>query len=88
MKKIFLVLFLGTMINNPLTAQVGTPRPIGARLQGLKIEFITKYLKLLPEEASFWSRYFDYTEEIKKARLETPDDVIATDEKILVIRKK
>ena len=76
------------LISCTLFAQGEAPRPSGAKLQGLKIEFITKYLKLITEEAAFWPLYYDYNEDIRKARLESPDDVIATDEKILNIRKK
>ena len=76
------------LLSSTLFAQGEAPRPSGARLQGLKIEFITKYLKLGTEEAAFWPLYYDYNEDLRKARLESPDDVIATDEKILNIRKK
>ncbi len=60
----------------------------GARIQGLRIEFITRHLKLTPEETPFWTVFYQYTNELRKARLEQPDDVIATEEKILNIKKK
>ena len=87
MKKIllFLLLMLSSYI---LFAQSEKQRPSNVRLQGLKLEFITKYLKLSSEEASFWPLYYEYNEEIRKARLEAPDDIIATEEKTLIIRKK
>jgi hypothetical protein len=88
MKKVFPLFFLMLFFSTTLFAQADAQRPTGAKLQGLKIEFITKYLKLTTEEATFWPLYFDYNEEIRKARLEAPNDVIGTEEKILIIRKK
>jgi len=57
-------------------------------IQGLRIEFITKYLKLTQEEAPFWTLFYDYNDEVRKVRAETPDDIITTEEKVLIIRKK
>lgn len=72
--------------------QPGQPgRPGGvraARVQGLKIEFVTRYLKLTPEEANFWPVFYEYSDALKKTRTEQPEDVISTDEKILMIKKK
>lgn len=61
---------------------------IARNIQGLKIEFITRQLKLTTEEAGFWPIYYAYTDELVKARKEQTDDLIANEEKILEIRKK
>jgi hypothetical protein len=62
------------------------------RLQAYKIAFLTKKLTLSPEEAQrFWPIYNKYEEELRAARIENRQNKaseIATDEKILNIRKK
>ncbi len=60
----------------------------GARVQGLRIEFITRYLKLTPDEAPFWTTFYEYSDALRKTRAEQPEDVISTDEKILMVKKK
>ena len=66
-----------------------TARASAARnIQGLKIEFITRQLKLATEEAGFWPVYYGYADELAKARKEQTEDLIANEEKILEIRKK
>jgi hypothetical protein len=60
----------------------------GRNIQGLKIEFITKQLKLTTEEAGFWPVYYGYTDELQKARKEQTEDLIANEEKVLEIRKR
>jgi hypothetical protein len=62
--------------------------PLSRNLQGLKLEFITKQLKLTTEEAGFWPLYYTYTDELAKARKEQTEDLIANEEKVLEIRKK
>ena len=58
-------------------------------VQGLKIAYITRELNLTTDEAQkFWPIYYAYFDELKKIRLETKDNVLAFDEKILVIKKK
>jgi hypothetical protein len=59
-----------------------------AQLQGLKIEFINRYLKLTQADSGFWRVYYPYASEIKRAKFSITDDVIAAEEKILAIRKK
>jgi len=64
----------------------------GAKLQALKIAWLTKKLDLSPEEAQrFWPIYNKYTEEIRAIRQEqkqknTPE--IEVEDKILGVRKK
>jgi hypothetical protein len=62
--------------------------PAKPNVQGIRIEFITRHLKLTTEEAPFWSLFYEYSDELTKARNEQPDDVIATEEKVLEVRKK
>jgi hypothetical protein len=63
------------------------PKP-GVNIQGLKIAYITRELNLTTDEAQrFWPLYFGYFDDLKKARNETRDDVIAFDEKALAIKK-
>jgi hypothetical protein len=91
MKRIVIILlFVLGMGHTGFSQRVapGTPPAARPNLQGIRIEFITRHLKLTPEEAPFWSLFYQYTDELTKARNEQPDDVIATEEKVLSIRKK
>ena len=64
----------------------------GARLQALKIAWLTKKLDLSPDEAQrFWPIYNKYTDEIRAIRQDqkqknTPE--IEVEDKILGVRKK
>lgn len=61
----------------------------GANIQALKIAYITRELNLTADEAQkFWPVYYTYFDELKKARLETKDNVIAFEERTLGIKKK
>ena len=59
-----------------------------ARLQGLKIEFINRYLKLTTADSGFWHVYTPYNMEMRKAKFNSTDDIIGMEEKVLSIRKK
>lgn len=59
-----------------------------AKMQGLKIEFITRYLKLTSADSGFWQVYYPYAAEIRRAKINSTDDVIMAEEQILAIRKK
>ena len=87
MKKLAVITFViaGIFFLSPATTYA---QQRAGNIQGLRIEFITKYLKLTQEEASFWTIFYDYNDEIRKARAEAPNDIITTEEKVLVIRKK
>jgi hypothetical protein len=64
------------------------PKP-GVNVQGLKIAYITRELNLTTDEAQkFWPLYFGYFDDLKKAKSESKDDVIAFDEKALSIKKR
>ena len=65
------------------------PRPSKENVEALKVAFITKHLNLNVEEAQkFWPAYNACFEELKKARQEKKDDVLAFEEAALSIRKK
>jgi hypothetical protein len=65
------------------------PRPSKENVEALKVAFITKHLNLNPDEAQkFWPAYNACMEELKKARQEKKDDVLAFEEAALNIRKK
>lgn len=59
-----------------------------ARLQGLKIEFINRYLKLTSADSGFWQVYTPYNMEMRQAKFNSTDDIIGMEEKVLSIRKK
>jgi hypothetical protein len=64
----------------------------GERIQALKIAYLSKQLNLSPDEAErFWPVYNQYTEEIRKIRIDAvgnQEDVITTEGKILDVRRK
>ena len=65
------------------------PRPSKENVEALKVAFITNHLNLNVEEAQkFWPAYNACFEELKKARQEKKDDVLAFEEAALSIRKK
>jgi hypothetical protein len=65
------------------------PRPSKENVEALKVAFITKHLNLNAEEAQkFWPAYNACFEELKKARQEKNQDVLAFEEAALNIRKK
>jgi hypothetical protein len=59
-----------------------------AKLQGLKIEFINRYLKLTSADSGFWQVYTPYNMEMRRVKLNSTDDIIGMEEKVLTIRKK
>ena len=91
MKKYLLILLLTIGVLFKAGAQEQEPDG-GAKLQALKIAWLTKKLDLSPEEAQrFWPIYNKYTEEIRAIRQEqkqknTPE--IEVEDKILGVRKK
>ena len=91
MKKYLLILLLAFGFLFKAGAQGQEPDG-GAKLQALKIAWLTKKLDLSPEEAQrFWPIYNKYTEEIRAIRQEqkqknTPE--IEVEDKILGVRKK
>jgi Skp family chaperone for outer membrane proteins len=84
MRKILLILCLFISSAYICTAQDGKDD-----IYAVKIAYITDQLKLTTEEAQkFWPIYNRYFDEVKKAQQNTPDDVVAFQEKLVNIRKK
>ena len=98
MKKIilsFLLSFLvvGITMAQPPERPAGPrgkgPRPSKENVEALKVAFMTRHLNLTIEEAQkFWPAYNACFEELKKARQEKKEDVLAFEEASLKIKKK
>ena len=98
MKKIIFSFLLSLFVIAIVTAQppqrsMGPrgkgPRPSRENVEALKVAFITKHLNLNADEAQkFWPAYNACIEELKKARKEKNEDVLAFEEAALNIRKK
>jgi hypothetical protein len=90
MKKIILLIIIYAGI--ALSAMAQDEQRDAGRLQAYKIAFLTKKLNLTPEEAQrFWPIYNQYEAEMRTARIadrQNKASEIATEEKILNIRKK
>ena len=55
----------------------------------LKVAYFTKHLALTTDEAEkFWPLYNSYTDEVRKARQDNKEDILAFEETVLNIRKK
>ncbi|MBS1626645.1 MAG: hypothetical protein JSR09_01310 [Bacteroidetes bacterium] len=93
MKKILFIFFLINCIVT-FSQQPGAQPPAqnqnnGARLQGLKIAYITKQLDLTTSEAQkFWPVYYEYINELKQTRQANNKNEITFDEAILNVKKK
>ena len=87
MKKYLYLFSIMLAIQFPVFSQADLgDRP---NIQNLKIGFVTRQLALTSEEAQkFWPVYNEYTNELKKARQEQKEDVLAFEERALTIRKK
>lgn len=60
-----------------------------ANIIGLKMAFVTKQLALTNEEAQkFWPVYYSYSAELRKIRQNRKEDILATEEEMLNLRKK
>jgi hypothetical protein len=88
MKKIIVILLLVFGAGTAAFSQQPANPPARPNVQGIRIEFITRHLKLTTEEAPFWSMFYEYSDELTKARNQEPDDIIATEERVLNVRKK
>jgi hypothetical protein len=96
MKKILSTLFMVIALGMFAMAQPpeggAPPRKGGggpAHMEVLKVAYVTKYLSLTPEEAEkFWPLYNGYTDDVRKARFENKEDILAFEEALLNIRKK
>ena len=98
MKKIilsFLVFFLVVAVTmaqppeRPMGPRGKGSRPSKENIEALKVAFMTKHLNLNVDEAQkFWPAYNACFEELKKARQEKNEDILAFEEAALNIRKK
>ena len=81
------IIFVSLLAINILEAQ--SPPNKQSSIQALKVAFITKDLYLTSEEAQkFWPVYNTYTEELKKIKNDTKNDVLTGEEKTLTVKKK
>ena len=84
MRKILLILFLCIS-----TAYFCNAQKEKDDINTVKIAYITNQLNLTPTEAQkFWPIYNRYFSEVKKAQQDSPDDIVAFQEKLVNIRKK
>ena len=94
MKRILAILFIMFSVIQLSRAQdeKTSLRNNGGRIEALKIAYLTNKLSLTPAEAQkFWPVYNKYMDEIRATRLKAREEKqseIATDEKILILRKK
>src|SRR5689334_22367053 len=65
-------------------------QPDGGKIKALQIAYLTNKLNLKPEEAEkFWPVFYQYQEEIRKARMEGKNlTEVEKEQKIVDIRKK
>lgn len=64
-------------------------QPPPGNIIGLKMAFVTKQLALTNEEAQkFWPVYYSYSAELRKIRQNRKEDILATEEEMLNLRKK
>lgn len=88
MKKIGYLLILLLTFSCSCWAQEITP-PAPGSIFSLKKAFVTKQLTLTNDEAEkFWPIYYNYSSEIRMARMHRKKDVLELEENILFIRKK
>ncbi len=64
-------------------------RPPRENIEVLKVAYFTKHLSLTTEEAEkFWPMYNSYSAEVRKARQDNKEDILAFEEAVLNIRKR
>lgn len=86
MKKYLLLLL--TICLSTVFAQA-QPEEIANKVEAIQIAFLTKELKLTPDEAQkFWPVYNDYRSELKKASQMQRKDELQVEESVLNIRKR
>ena len=91
MKKIYLLIAFAAIAS---FARAQEQPPISQQkqqdIEALKVAFISRELELTPAEAEkFWPVYNQYSKELKEIKLTSSEnpDVLATDEKVLNLRK-
>jgi hypothetical protein len=89
MKRAHYLIVLLLTVSFTVFAQQGGPAGDPPNIIGLKMSFVTKQLALNNEEAQkFWPVYYNYTDELRKARQGKKDDILALEEGMLNVRKK
>lgn len=86
-----IIFFIAVFTVSSLAAQEPQRKMMGQRqnIEVLKVAYFTKHLSLTTEEAEkFWPMYNSYTGEVKKARQDNKEDILAFEEAVLNIRKK
>ena len=87
MRKLILILFLFLSSICICNAQDGNKEK--EKIEAVRTAYITNQLNLTPEESQkFWPIYNRYFSEVKKAQQESPNDIVAFQEKLVNIRKK
>ena len=89
---LFAVSFLLFLLNfSDVQAQPPGERMPGPRenIEVLKVAYFTKHLSLTTEEAEkFWPLYNSHSAEVRKAKQDNKEDIIAFEEAVLNIRKR
>lgn len=88
-KAIFFIITL--LVTSAVMSQEPQRKMMGGRqnVEVLKVAYFTKHLALTTEEAEkFWPLYNSYTNEVRKARQDNKEDILAFEETVLNIRKK
>ncbi|MBW0177145.1 hypothetical protein [Sediminibacterium sp.] len=86
-----IIFFIAVFAVSFLAAQEPQRKMMGQRqnIEVLKVAYFTRHLSLTTEEAEkFWPMYNSYTGEVKKARQDNKEDILAFEEAVLNIRKK
>jgi hypothetical protein len=84
----YLLIALFLLLSNQVISQQPKKGERLAQLQGLKIDFINRYLQLTPADSGFWRVYTPYNFELREAKIKSTDDIIGLEEQVLAIRKK
>lgn len=88
-KAIFFIITL--LVTSAVMSQEPPRKMMGGRqnVEVLKVAYFTKHLALTTDEAEkFWPLYNSYTDEVRKARQDNKEDILAFEETVLNIRKK
>jgi len=86
MKKFSILAFFIISLTYICAAQ---PPNRAARIEALKVAYITRVLSLTTEEAQkFWPVYNNYTAEIKQTKAANKDDELKFEEAVLNVKKK
>lgn len=88
-KAIFFIIAL--FATSAVMSQEPPRKMMGGRqnVEVLKVAYFTKHLALTTDEAEkFWPLYNSYTDEVRKARQDNKEDILAFEETVLNIRKK